>query len=223
MRNDIEALEISTAEAAAATERLGEKRQSLLTAIKTKEAELDSAEGGPLPPKDLAKQMRVWLGGYLDSLHEDIGWLVPVTMAGGEQPRAGGDRNERLVHLLLEDLLDQAIEPFIKNRLGGYTHGLPAAERPAAIKRLSSQLAKLKCQDEELVDNAHRLGFAGPAWEHRPEVRQSREAAESKRKTEEREVARRLEREAAINERFNQDAKPRSVRSRYIESGKRKV
>lgn len=95
-----------------------------------------------------------------------------------------------------------------------YEEGLPSAERPALIERLTRELAELEAAEERFVDEAAE---AGVVIEHRPEVITRRQNEARRLEREARDAAVRQEREAAINARQSAPTPP--VRSEYLHRG----
>ncbi len=91
-----------------------------------------------------------------------------------------------------------------------YVEGPPVAEQPAVVRRLESELAEMKIEEEAFIDGLPpRLKVP-----HRPETLQRRET--ERRQAEQREAAdaNRAEREKAINE--HHAARPRVAYSSYV-------
>ncbi len=113
---------------------------------------------------------------------------------------------------------DHAVE-FVTSlvRRADYKPGLPSVERSDAIARLEAELKELEAGEESLIDDARE---AGVNIEHRTEVIQRHDQEARARQLEEEKIANRKARQDALDRSYVQS---RSVRSRYIESGKRKV
>ncbi|MEW5980804.1 MAG: hypothetical protein AB1806_00370 [Acidobacteriota bacterium] len=92
--------------------------------------------------------------------------------------------------------------------------GAPSAERPDPIARLRDELATLEAAEEQAVDNAIS---AGVIVAHRPAVVQRRENEKRRRELDEQAVARRAERQRALDAQFGNQA-PRAMASQYIAS-----
>ncbi len=95
--------------------------------------------------------------------------------------------------------------------------GPPLEERPHILEALEAELSKIEAGEERIIDEANS---AGVTIAHRSEVVQRRDQEARGRQLEEEKLAARKARQDALDRSYVQS---RSVRSRYIESGKRKV
>jgi hypothetical protein len=96
-----------------------------------------------------------------------------------------------------------------------YEPGPPLAERPALIARLERELAELEQGEEQIVDEACGSGVV---IEHRPAVRERRQAEAARQRREEEAATNRKAREAEINRQFEEArARGRAARSPYLE------
>ncbi len=94
-----------------------------------------------------------------------------------------------------------------------YEPGIRSDDRPALIAKLESELRELETAEEAMIDDA---AAAGVLVQHRPEVTHRREGERAAREREERAVADRKAREAALNQEYENQ---RQLRERQRKEG----
>lgn len=100
--------------------------------------------------------------------------------------------------------------------------GLPHAERPAVLERLTSELETLEAEEEAAIDE---MNLAGVTIDHRPEVIERRQRAAAATQSDEAKVADRRARQATIDARHktrtvNPDRRTSGGESTYLKTGR---
>jgi len=188
----------------AATHTVTENLAELREAIDAKKAERDLAQHGPLPPGEVVEKFNRWVDETAGEQREKYGASLVVHRFGAA-PRSHLGRSPWTSTTAVEwgflamfagAQLKEQFSKLVKET--AYQAGPPAAERPAEVARLESELAELEKAEEALVDE---MNAAGIHVGHRPDVVQRREAARRREERIKAVRAAQAEREALIDQR----------------------
>jgi hypothetical protein len=201
-------------EIAKATQSVQENIAELRAQIAAKRMELAHAQDAPLPREEIKVRIRSWVteAGELWRRQRADRLLYDFGRPAGPSPSWSWIENMTwgAACFLCPEQVTAALTGQIEAT--EYVAGPPARERPAAVARLSKELADLEAAEESAIDEAAQ---AGVQIAHRPEVVKRRLEEAGRKDRQEKWTAGARERQSAIDQR---PATRRSVSSPYLDA-----
>jgi len=201
-----------------ATKSIHDSVLELRQAIAAQEAELELVRNGPLPVGEVIERFGQWVDAtaayqadkHAASLVAHCFGLAPGRTDGGAPWLPGTAVDWGWLCVFHGDTVKARFATLA--RTVEYTSGPPAAERPARLAQIETELAQLGAHEEALIDEA---AVAGVKIEHRAAVIRRRADEQAQRDRTARVAAEenRPAREAEVDRRHG----PRVARSAYID------